>query len=946
VLIQASVSGTGSGSVNGKVTFDPTVERQRPGLLLLNGVVYVGYGADNDNGAWHGWLFSFNAATLKQLDVLCIAPNGSGAGIWMGGSGLAAEVNNASQPYGRMFLSTGNGTFSVSTPYTNSMSYGMSVINLDLTGGIMTVKDAFTPYNEAALDAQDGDFGSGGPVLLPNFTSTSGQTISELVQVGKSGDIYLLNRNNLGGFNASGDEVLESVQTPEGPYNHWGQGVWGAPAYFNGTLYFSGSAPSTTNPLTAYPLTNGLIPKTPTSQSTYLFGYPAPTPVISANGSGNGIVWALDQATTYTLLAFDATNLASQLYSSTTNPSRDGLGALPGAVSFDHPIVANGKVYVGGLNTFSIYGLLGGTPTAASPVFVTPSQTFTGQMSVAITESTPGAKIYYTTDGSVPTVNSATYTGPITITSTTTVTAMASVIGSLQSPPSSATYTASLNAPNPTFSLAPGTYVGTQTVSLTDISSTVAIWYTVTGAASTSAYNLYTGPIQVPVSETIQAYAGGVGYRPSSVVSAVYTIQLPYTFNFSDGFATAQTPTGPIQFNGSTQLDDIRLQLTSGGTNQAGSAFYTVPVDTTAFTTAFTFQISNPVGDGMTFTLQNNSPTALGTSGTGLGYGGINHSVALKFDINTKVGAGQNSVGIWANGSTTAAAIDLTGTGIDLRSGDQFNVFITYDLYNFNVTITDSVTLASWSHTWDINIPSAIAASTAYAGFTGGTGTGSASQKVTAWSWIPGLPTTPNYPAGFDLSQITFNPDFPLTGTAMQITNGSQNNANAWYFATPVGIDTFTTNFDFQITPGSTSTLGEGFTFLLQNEKKNALGTGGGSLGYGGMVVSAAVAFYNFNNSTGVYVGGTIPATGGSTSLNGSGIALGGGHTIHALIVYNGSVLTLKLTDKVTAATWTGSYSVNIPASVGANTAWIGFTGAGNGATSIQTVYNWTYTTP
>jgi hypothetical protein len=943
--IQASVPGTGSGSVNGSLTFNASVQRQRPGLLLLNGIVYLGFGSNNDNGAWHGWIMSYNAATLAQISVFCTSANGSGGGIWMGGSGLAAEVNDPAKPYGRLFFATGNGSYSASVPYSNAMSYAMSVLDLDLTGGVLTVQDEFTPSNQAILDAQDGDLGSGGPILLPPMTLASGQTQSALMEIGKSGDLYLLNRNNLGGFNAAGNQILESVQTPEGAYENWGYGVWGATAYWNGNLYLGGTSPSSSNSLLAYSFNNGQLSATPTSQSAYQFCYPGPMPSVSANGATNGIVWVLGLPTGYTLLAYDATNLANQLYSSRTNPSRDSAGIN---VAFTHPVIANGKVYVGGSSVVSIYGLLGATPTTASPIFVTPAGSFSGTLSVALTDATANSQIYYTTDGSMPTVNSTLYTGPISISATATVTAFASAPGNLQSAPVASTYSALANAANPVFSLAAGTYAGTQTVTLTDSSASPAIYYTVAGPAPASAYTLYTQPITVPVSETVQAYAIAPNLQPSSVVSAVYTIQPPYTFNFSQGFAEAQ---GPIQFNGSTGLDDFRLQLANGGLNETGSAFYTTQVDASSFTTDFVFQISSAVANGMTFTFEKGSPAALGGAGSGLGYSGINHSMAIKFDVATPIGAGQNSVGLFANGALpTTPAIDLTGTGINLRSGDQMDAHLTYDGTTLNMTLTDVLTLAKWSHSWIINIPATIGGPHAYVGFTGGTGAGSSSQKVTAWSWLQGMPVVPNFPVGFDSMQLIQNGG-PIVGTALEATYGGQNFANSIYFATPVGIDTFTTDFDFTVARGSTSTLGEGFTFVIQNQGKNAVGGTGGSLGYGGIQNSVAIKFDLYNNagegtdSTGLYIDGATPTV-PSVNLTGTGIVLSSGHSIHSHIVYNGTNLTLTLTDNVTAATWSNAFAVNIPAIVGANTAYVGFAGGTSTATAIQSIVDWTYTTP
>ncbi len=116
IQIQGSLLGTGTGSNAGVLTFNPTYHYQRPSLLLLNGIIYVGFGSVNDEGPWHGWIFSYNAATLQQINVFCASSNGSGAGIWMGGAGLAAEVYNPAKPYGRMFVATGNGSYLIAPP--------------------------------------------------------------------------------------------------------------------------------------------------------------------------------------------------------------------------------------------------------------------------------------------------------------------------------------------------------------------------------------------------------------------------------------------------------------------------------------------------------------------------------------------------------------------------------------------------------------------------------------------------------------------------------------------------------------------------------------------------------------------------------------------------------------------------------------------------------------
>ena len=200
------------------------------------------------------------------------------------------------------------------------------------------------------------------------------------------------------------------------------------------------------------------------------------------------------------------------------------------------------------------------------------------------------------------------------------------------------------------------------------------IYYTLDGSTPTTASAIYSSPLSIPVaSETVQAIAfqqPGLSVSPS--MSATYTIQPAYSINFTQGFTQAQ---GPMQFNGSTDLDDFRLQLTNGGLNEAGSAFYATPVNVQSFTTNFTFQLSNPAGNGITFTIQNVGPSALGSSGAGLGYARHRQSVAIKFELYNSAGEGPDSTGLYIDGAMpTVPAIYLTGTGIDLHSGDKWTL--------------------------------------------------------------------------------------------------------------------------------------------------------------------------------------------------------------------------------------------------------------------------------
>ncbi len=189
-------------------------ENNRPGLLLLNGIVYVGFGSHGDNGPWHGWILAYNAATLQQTSVLCFTPNGEGSGVWQGGAGLAADVPDpVNHPYGRMFVTTGNGTYDATTPFSNAMDFGDDDIRLDLTNGVLKVVDSFTPSNQANLSSADQDLGSGGAVLLPAQT---GAHPNELVQVGKSGTIYVIDRDNMGFYSTASNNDRPGISDGDG----------------------------------------------------------------------------------------------------------------------------------------------------------------------------------------------------------------------------------------------------------------------------------------------------------------------------------------------------------------------------------------------------------------------------------------------------------------------------------------------------------------------------------------------------------------------------------------------------------------------------------------------------------------------------------------------------------------------------------------------------------
>ena len=346
VLIQASVAGTGAGTVAGTVNFDPQLENQRAALFLQNGLVYIGWASLCDVTPFHGWLMAYDSQTLKQAGVLNTTPNGTDGGIWASGSGPAGDGS-------LLFVATGNGSFQVS-----SASYGSSILKLsEPTAGVFTILDYFTPNNYSILNAGDIDLGSGGVLLVDQPVGSPHEHL--LFLCGKQGTLYVVDRDNLGEFNTGVDLVVQSLAGIN-------PGSWSSPAWWNNTLYLGGSAerppgdPDALRAFTFDPIA-GMLSTTSTSQSAVVFGYPPPTPSISANGATNGIVWAMQESTYQNntgqavLYAYDATNLGNLLYSSSQNAARDSAGL---SVKFAVPTIANGKVYVPGRNAVTVFGLL------------------------------------------------------------------------------------------------------------------------------------------------------------------------------------------------------------------------------------------------------------------------------------------------------------------------------------------------------------------------------------------------------------------------------------------------------------------------------------------------------------------------------------------------------------------------------------------------------------
>ena len=339
VLIQATVPGVGNGSVGGQLPLDSLRENQRPALLLVNGAVYIGFASHGDINPWHGWVLGYSASTLQQTMAFCATPNSYGGGVWLSGAGPSADSS------GSIYFMTANGPFNANT---SGRDYSDSFLKLNPSG---TVLDYFTPHSQAQMESQNADLASSGPMLLPD---QPGNFPHLMIGAGKDQAIYLINRDNMGHYNANNDnQIVQSLPnifpngTPE-------PGNYSAPVYYNSAVYFSPVADT----VKAFTLSNGLLSTAPTSQSPEVYAYPGGIIAVSANGATAGILWAVQRngtSTPGTLRAYDPANLSTEFYNSNQAGTRD---TLDYAAKFSVPLIANGKVFVTSISQLTVYGLL------------------------------------------------------------------------------------------------------------------------------------------------------------------------------------------------------------------------------------------------------------------------------------------------------------------------------------------------------------------------------------------------------------------------------------------------------------------------------------------------------------------------------------------------------------------------------------------------------------
>ncbi len=687
-IMVPGVGSESSGGANSMVPFSAEKEDNRMSLTLIGNTVYIAWASHADFRPYHGWVVGFDKTTLQPVKIFNTAPNADGVAIWESGGGLSYDGRYLYFAVGNGFQLTGG--FSPFDPAHGNYSESVLKIDTMAAGTIMPVVDYFTPFNWQQLDAQDADLGSGGVMMLPDSVGSAAHP-HLMIETGKQGHIYLIDRDNMGKFTPNGpDSVVQTVTAGQA-------GVWGNPAYAqidatDGIIYYHGS----NDVLKGYYVHNGRIEDGTmpgdravlhAPQSTFSH-FPGTQPSVSADGTGNpmmpvnGIVWELQvdnaagriqgvsdntAAGPATLRAFSTTNLNTELYDSSQTGQRDFFG---GSVKFTVAVVTNGHVLAAGADHFSVLGLFPQETTApAAPsnlVGALQSTPQGPQIHLNWTNPAPnpghdptGIQIWRSTDGTNFTLYNTVNRNLTTFTDT----------GSFQfgqryyyevRAVNQAGNSGFSNAVNVLVPIPPSilTITGTGT-SLISLSWTPVTndHYVIERSTDGTTFN--------PVA-TVPAFV--TSYTDTGLSPGLYTYRIHAFSGSVDSFSNAPAAwvgstidhsTGfgngtDLTINGSAFAGGNLLELTTA-TNQAGSAFSNTRFAVENFTTSFQVRLHEGTqpnyADGFTFVLQANAPTALGQSGGGIGYQGITNSVAIKFDTYDNEGE-QNPDETMTGGST------------------------------------------------------------------------------------------------------------------------------------------------------------------------------------------------------------------------------------------------------------------------------------------------------
>jgi hypothetical protein len=322
--------------------FSPKQYKERTGLLLLNGQLITAWASHCDFSPYNGWIMAYDQNTLAQTSVIDITPNGSEGAFWSAGGGIAGDSS------GSIYILSGNGTFDTTVNangFPTKNDFGNGFLRLTNSSGL-AVADFFETFNTVTQSNGDTDLGSGGAMVLPDMTDATNTVRHLAIGAGKDGNIYLVDRTNMGKWNSTTMDNSNAYQALTGALDG---GEWAVPAYFNGTVYYG----SVADPLEAFSFTQARLNAMFSSKTSENFSYPGTSPSVSANGTSNAIVWAIENGSSGGVLhAYDATNLATEFYNSSTVPADAFVDN-----KFVTPTIANGKVYLGTNNSVVVFGL-------------------------------------------------------------------------------------------------------------------------------------------------------------------------------------------------------------------------------------------------------------------------------------------------------------------------------------------------------------------------------------------------------------------------------------------------------------------------------------------------------------------------------------------------------------------------------------------------------------
>jgi hypothetical protein len=951
VLIAATVSGTGDGSSGGQLVFNANNSAlhhlNRPGLLLLNGTIYIAYGSHCDDSPYHGWLFAYDAATFAMKSVYVTTPNAGLGGFWMSGAGVAADSS------GNIFIASGNGDFD--TTNVPARETGDTIVKLGTTNQILTQLDYFTPENQANMFANDGDLGSGGVLLLPD---QPGSFPHILVEAGKAGRIFVINRdtpmttNNshyCSGCTSDPEIIEESASGAIG-------GMFNVPAYWNNTLYFWGS----NDVLKSIPVTNGLPDFTHVTGSSPLINFPGAGLSISSNGTsaGTAIVWAID-GTHYVggvnsvgpsvLYAYDATNIPTMLYSSAQNAARDAAGT---AVKFAVPTVANGKVYVGTSTEVDVYGLLGvsgpkissinpSSAMAGGPAFPL-TVSGTGFVSTSVVKFNGAAKT--TTFVSAIQLTAAITAADIATAGTVTVTVTNPVSGG-----TSNTVSFTINAAS-----AP-TLTATAPTSATTGGAAFTLTLTGTGFVSGATVNFGSNPAITPSSVTSTQIVATI---PAADIATAGTVNVTITNPAGGGTSNAQTftinnpaPTATSLSPTSATAGGAAFTLTVNGTAFVstsvvkfnGAAKTTTFVSATQLTAAITgsdiatagtatLTVTNPVPGGgtsgnLSFTINAASaPTLSSLAPTSATIGGAAFTLTLTgagFVAGATVNFGTNPT--ITPSSVTSTQIIATVPATDIAAAGTTNVTVTNPAGGGT----------SNTQTFSINNPAPTATSLSPTSATAGgaaftltvNGTAFVSTSIVKFN---GAAKTTTFVSAAQLTAAITAADIAAAGIAtVTVTNpapGGGTSGNLTFTINAASAPTLTS-----LAPASATVGGAAFTLTLT-------GTGfvaGATVNFGTNPVITP------SSVTGTQIVATIPAadiaTAGTVNVAVTNPA-GGGTSNAQIFTINNPAPTVASLSPTSATAGGAAFTLTVNGTGFVSTSVVKFNGAGKTTTFVSAI--------